>query len=86
MALVHFFSKKHLTLKTGLVINYTSSENEITQLEAEEVNKMTEFMMTMAVIALVFVAATILVALLSGGLLRLKKGIFNREAKDMSPK
>ncbi|MCJ7499213.1 hypothetical protein MUP29_03060, partial [bacterium] len=59
---------------------------EITQLEAEEVNKMTEFMMTMTVIALVFVAATILVALLSGGLLRLKKGIFNREAKDMSPK
>ena len=47
---------------------------------------MTEFMMTMAVIALVFVTATILVALLSGGLLRLKKGIFNREAKDVSPK
>ena len=69
-----------------LVINYTSSENKITQLEAEEVNKMTEFMMTMAVIALVFVTATILVALLSGGLLRLKKGIFNREAKDVSPK
>jgi len=82
---VHFFSKKHLTLKAELVINYTSSENEITQLEAEEVNKMTEFMMTMTVIALVFVAATILVALLSGGLLRLKKGIFNREAKDVSP-
>ncbi len=46
---------------------------------------MTEFMMTMAVIALVFVAATILVALLSGGLLRLKNGIFNREAKEVSP-
>ena len=69
-----------------LVINYTSSKNEIKQLKAEEVNKMTEFMMTMAVIALVFVAATVLVALLSGGLLRLKKGIFNREAKDVSPK
>jgi hypothetical protein len=46
---------------------------------------MTEFMMTMVVIALVFVAATILVALLSGGLLRLKKGIFSRVAKDVSP-
>ena len=46
---------------------------------------MMEFMMTMGVIALVFVAATVLVALLSGGLLRLKKGIFNREAKSVSP-
>ena len=46
---------------------------------------MMEFMMTMGVIALVFVAATVLVALLTGGLLRLKKSIFNREAKDVSP-
>ncbi|MDF1525797.1 MAG: hypothetical protein RRA15_00690 [bacterium] len=47
---------------------------------------MTEFMMTMAVIALVFITATILVVLLSGGLLRMKKGIFNREAKDVNSK
>ena len=47
---------------------------------------MMEFLMTMAVIALVFVAATVLVALLSGGLLRLKKGIFNSEAKNVSSK
>jgi len=43
---------------------------------------MMEFMMTMTIIALVFVAATLLVALISGGLLRLKKGIFTREAKE----
>jgi hypothetical protein len=47
---------------------------------------MMEFLMTMTVIALVFVAATFLVALLSGGILRLKKGIFSREAKNVSPK
>jgi hypothetical protein len=46
---------------------------------------MMEFLMTMIVIALVFVAATILIALFSGGLLRLKKGIFNREAKIANP-
>ena len=45
-------------------------------------DKMMEFMMTIAVIALVFVAATILVALVARGLLRLKIGIFRREAKD----
>jgi hypothetical protein len=42
---------------------------------------MMEFLMTMAVIALVFIAATVLVALLAGGLLRLKNGIFKHEAK-----
>ena len=44
-----------------------------------------EFVMTMGVIALVFVAATVLVALISGGLLRLKKSIFNHEVKDVNP-
>jgi len=47
---------------------------------------MMEFMMTMAVIALVFVAATILVALISGGLLRLKNGLVKREAKNVTHK
>jgi hypothetical protein len=42
---------------------------------------MMEFMMTMAVIALVFVTATGLVALIAGGLLRLKSGMTKREAK-----
>jgi len=43
---------------------------------------MLEFMMTMAVIALVFVAATGLVVLLAGGVLRLKKGFLRREVKE----
>jgi len=46
---------------------------------------MMEFLMTMAVITLVFVAATILVALVSGGLLRLKHGIFKNEARNVNP-
>ena len=46
---------------------------------------MMEFLMTMGVIALVFVVATILVALVAGGLFRLKDGIFKREAKDSIP-
>lgn len=41
---------------------------------------MMEFLMTMTVIALVFVAATALVAMIAGGLLRLRKGITRREA------
>jgi hypothetical protein len=43
---------------------------------------MMEFLMTMAVIALVFVAATFLVALIAGGLLRLRKGLFRKEARE----
>ena len=82
MALVHFFSKKSLTHKPELVINYTSSANENEPDKVEEENKMMEFMMTMAVIALVFVAATAVVALVAGGLLRLRKEIFRREAKE----
>jgi len=53
--------------------------------QVKEVIKMMEFMMTMAVIALVFVAATILVALASKGLFSLKGGITKREAKNVSP-
>jgi hypothetical protein len=47
---------------------------------------MMEFMMTMAVIALVFVAATGLVALIAGGLLRLRSGLHKREAKETGAK
>ncbi|MGD8353420.1 MAG: hypothetical protein PVJ01_04565 [Pseudomonadota bacterium] len=47
---------------------------------------MMEFMMTMAVIALVFVAATGLVALIAGGLLRLRDGLLRREAKGTGAK
>ena len=47
---------------------------------------MMEFLMTMAVIALVFIAATVLVAMVAGGLFRLKDGIFKREAKNVGPK
>ena len=46
---------------------------------------MMEFMLTMAVIALIFVAATILVALAAGGLMKLKNAVFNREAENTSP-
>ncbi len=46
---------------------------------------MMEFLMTMAVIALVFVAATILVILVARGLLKLKVEIFKREAKNVNP-
>ena len=53
-----------------------------TLLKPEEVNKMMEFLMTMATIATVFVSATVLVVLIAGGLLRLKRGIFTREAKE----
>ena len=83
---MHFFSKKCLTRKLELVINYTSSINENEPDKVEEENKMMEFLMTMAVITLVFVAATAVVAIVAGGLLRLKNGIFNREAKDGSQK
>ena len=46
---------------------------------------MMEFLMTMAVIALVFVAATVLVALVARVLLRLKDGILKREPAKVSP-
>ena len=46
---------------------------------------MMEFLMTMGVIALVFAVATVLVALVAGGLFRLKDGILKRETKDSLP-
>jgi hypothetical protein len=51
----------------------------------EEVIKMMEFMLTMAVIASIFIAATILVALLAGGLMKLKDAVINRDAENTSP-
>lgn len=39
---------------------------------------MMEFLLTMAVIALVFIAATIVVALVAGGLIKAKDAIRNR--------
>ena len=83
---MHFFSRKCLTLDRELVINYTSSETETRYEKVEEVIKMMEFMLTMAVIAAIFVAATILVALVAGGLMKVKDAVFNREeAKETSP-
>ena len=75
-----------MTRGTALVINYTSSTVEIEPIKAEEENKMMEFLMTMAVIALVFVAATFVVALVAGGLLRLRNIITHREAKNVHSK
>jgi hypothetical protein len=75
-----------LTRGRSLVINYTSSISEIEPESVEEENKMMEFLMTMAVVALVFVAATFVVALVAGGLLRLKDGIMNRQAKNVHSK
>jgi hypothetical protein len=46
---------------------------------------MMEFLVTMAVIALVFVAATILVALVSGGLVKLKESALRRNTEKTSP-
>ncbi len=44
---------------------------------------MMEFMLTMAVIAVVFVAATIVVALVAGGLFKLKDAAFKRNAENV---
>jgi len=68
-----------------LVINYTSSTNANEPILVKEVNKMMEFLMTMGVIALVFITATFLVAIIAGGILRLKNGIFNRGEKAVVP-
>ena len=46
---------------------------------------MMEFLLTMAIIALVFVAATIVVALLAGGLIRLKDAASRRNAENVRP-
>ena len=46
---------------------------------------MMEFLLTMVVIALVFIAATILVALAAGGLMKVKNAVFKHEAENTSP-
>ena len=46
---------------------------------------MLEFLFTMAVIALIFVAATFLVALAVGGLMKLKNASSKDEAKKVYP-
>jgi hypothetical protein len=53
--------------------------------ELKEVIKMMEFLLTMAVIALVFVAATIVVALVAGGLVKLKGAALKRNAENVNP-
>ena len=82
---MHFFSKKYLTLCGELVKILTSSEDETSGLKFKEVIKMMEFLLTMAVIALVFVAATIVVALISGALIKLKESALRRNAENSSP-
>ena len=47
--------------------------------ELGEVIKMLEFVATMAVIALVFVAATVLVALVAGGLVKIRQAATRKE-------
>ncbi|UCG38635.1 MAG: hypothetical protein JSV00_10805 [bacterium] len=46
---------------------------------------MLEFLLTMAVIALIFVAATILVALVAGGLMKLRSALTREEKSKASP-
>jgi type III secretory pathway component EscU len=82
---VHFFSKKYLTLCSELVKILTSSKDEPLGLIFKEVIKMMELMLTMVVIALVFVAATIVVAMISGGLIKLKESALRRNAENTSP-
>ena len=80
-----FFLKKNLTSGRELVKILTSSEDETNGLKFKEVIKMMEFLLTMAVIALVFVAATIVVALISGALIKLKESALRRNAENSSP-
>ena len=47
---------------------------------------MMEFLLTMAVIALVFVAATIVVALISGALIKVKESALKRNEENAGPK
>ncbi|MCJ7501104.1 hypothetical protein MUP29_12715 [bacterium] len=46
---------------------------------------MMEFLLTMGVIALVFVVATIVIALISGALIKLKESALRRNAEKSSP-
>ena len=47
---------------------------------------MLEFLFTMGIIALIFVAATVLVALAAGGLVKLRSAASKRETQKVSPK
>ena len=67
-----------MTRSIELVKILTSSENETHSTDFKEVIKMMEFLLTMAVIALVFVAATIVVALVAGGLIKAKDVVRKR--------
>jgi hypothetical protein len=60
-------------------------EKRNTVQEVKEENKMMEFILTMAVIAFIFVAASVLVALIAGALMKAKNAVFNREAGNASP-
>ena len=80
-----FFLKNYLTLCGELVKILTSSEDEKRCLKFKEVIKMVEFLLTMGVIALVFVAATIVVALISGALIKLKESALRRNVEKSSP-
>ena len=82
---MHFFSKKYLKWNSEIVKILTSSEDETQGLNFKEVIKMMEFLLTMGVIALVFVAATIVVALISGALIKLKESALRRNAEKSSP-
>ena len=75
---MQFFSKKCLTLDTELVKILTSSQDETRGPELKEVIKMMEFLLTIAIIALVFVAATIVVSLVAGGLMKAKDVVRKR--------
>ena len=54
-------------------------------LDFKEVNKVMEFLLTMTAITLVFVAATIAVALLAGGLVKLNGMTLKHNIENMSP-
>ena len=85
MSLVNFFLKKSLTRPRELVKILTSSEDKTHFWEFREVIKMMEFLLTMTVIALVFVAATIVVALFAGGLVKLRHVAQRRNTENASP-
>lgn len=74
-----------MTWNSELVKILTSSEDETQGLKFKEVIKMMEFLLTMGVIALVFVAATIVVALISGALIKLKESALRRNVEKSSP-
>lgn len=73
-----------MTLRVELVIYLTSSRDDGLIEVEKEVTEMLEFMMTMAVIALIFVAATVLVAGLMGSLLKARNALSRKPEKEES--